>query len=309
MANRVFVLVVIGLWLSSMSWLVVERILPSFYSGEPPIEQAYETGEAVAWQVEWGGEPVGVAASVRLPGVAGTTDLYNRVLLTEIPLIELAPAWMRPTIGNLGDITFDAYTRIEFDPLGNFSAFHSRISINDLPSMLNIAGRVEDSYLQLKVQSGDISYTSPIYLPDSKSLNEVLFPDARLPNMYVGRSWQEEIYSPFHSPGDPVELVKAEVVSAEAIQFDGEIRKTLRIEYRAMSRAGIPQEARLQAESWVDASGDVLRRDVFLGSSKLRFTRLDEEAAKKAGLELLKDLVHTGADISLDPPEEPTSAP
>ena len=309
MANRVFVFAVVVLWLSSMSWLVIERILPSFYAGEPPIEQAYETGQAVAWQVNWEGQDVGQAASVRLSGVAGTTELYNRVLLTDIPLMELAPVWMRNAIGDLGDITFDARTRIEFDPLGNFSAFNSRISINDLPSMLNITGRVKDSFLQLKVRSGKISYTSPIYLPDSKSLNEVLFPDAILPQMYVGRSWREEIYSPFHSPGNPVELVQAEVVSVEAIQYGGEPRKTLRVEYRAMSRSGIPQEAHLQAESWVEpSSGNVLRRDVYLGSSKLRFTRLTDEAAKKAGVELLKELVHTGAKIDFKPIDEPKPA-
>ncbi len=304
MANRIFVLAVVVLWLSSMSWLVIERILPSFYAGEPPMEQAYETGKAVAWQVQWKGEPVGQAASVRLSGVGGTTDLYNRVLLTDIPLMELAPAWMRTVIGDLGGITFDAHTRIEIDALGNFSAFNSRISIDELPSVLNISGRVEDSFLQLRIRSGDISYTTPIYLPDRKALNEVLFPDARLPQMYVGRSWQEKIYSPFHSPSNPVELVQAEVVSVEAIQYGEETRKTLRIEYRTMSRSGIPQEARLQAVSWVGPSGDVLRRDVYLGGSKLRFTRLVKEAAKEVGLELLNDLIRTGAEIDVEPLDE-----
>jgi len=305
MANRIFVLAVVVLWLSSMSWLVIERILPSFYAGEPPIEQAYETGKAVAWQVQWKGKSVGRSASVRLSGVGGTTDLYNRVLLTDFPLMELAPTWMRTVIGPLGDITFDAHTRIEIDALGNFSAFNSRISINDLPSVLIISGRVEDSLLQLRVRSGDISYTTPIYLPDSKSLNEVLFPDAKLPQMYVGRSWQEKIYSPFHSPSNPVELVQAEVVSVEAIQYGDEMRKTLRIEYRTMSRSGIPQEARLQAESWVEqSSGNVLRRDVYLGDSKLRFTRLVNEAAKEVGLKLLNDLIRTGAEIDVEPLDE-----
>ncbi|MCH7751436.1 MAG: hypothetical protein IH898_04705, partial [Planctomycetes bacterium] len=229
MANRIFVLAVVVLWLSSMSWLVIERILPSFYAGEPPIEQAYETGKAVAWQVQWKGKPVGRSASVRLSGVGGTTDLVNRVLLTDIPLMELAPTWMRTVIGDLGNITFDAHTRIEIDALGNFSSFNSRISINELPSVLNISGRVEDSFLQLRVHSGDISYTTPIYLPDRNSLNEVLFPDAKLPQMYVGRSWQEKIYSPFHSPSNPVELVQAEVVSVEAIQYGEEMFDRLNI--------------------------------------------------------------------------------
>lgn len=301
MANRIFVLAVVVLWLSSMTWLVTERILPSFIEGEPPIAEAYETGQAVAWAVEWEGRPVGYAASVRLSGVGGATDLHNRVLLEDIPLMDLAPTWMRSTIGDLGDITFDARTRIEFDAIGNFSAFESRISINELPSVLNISGRVENSFLELHVRSGDVSYTTPIYLPDSKALNEVLFPDAKLPHMYVGRSWREEIYSPFHSPGNPVELVQAEVVSAEGIQYGDEVRKTLRIEYRAMTGSGVPQEANLQAESWVEPSGNVLRRDVYLGGAKLRFTRLEKGPATGVGSDLLEDLLRTGAEIELTP--------
>ncbi len=305
MANRIFVFAVVVLWLSSMSWLVVERILPSFYAGEPPLEQAFETGKAVAWQVQWQGKPVGRAASVRLSGAGGTTDLFNRVVLTDMPLMDLAPTWMRTAIGPLGEITFDAHTRIEIDAIGNFSAFESRISINDLPSMLHMSGRVENSFLHLRVRSGDISYNTPIYLPDSKALNELLFPDARLPEMYIGRGWQEKIYSPFHSPSNPVELVQAEVVSAEALFYGGKSRKTFRIEYRAMSASGIPHEARLQAESWVEPAGDVLQRDVYLGRSKLRFTRLVNEAAKEVGLELLDDLIRTGAEIDIEQLDEP----
>lgn len=301
MANRIFVLAVVVLWLSSMTWLVTERILPSFFEGEPPAAEAYETGQAVAWEVQWEGKPVGHAASVQLSGVGGATELHNRVVLNDIPLMDLAPTWMRSAIGDLGEITFDARTRIEFDAIGNFSAFESRISVNDLPSVLNISGRVENSFLELHVRSGDISYTTPIYLPDSKALNEVLFPDARLPQMYVGRKWREEIYSPFHSPGNPVELVQAEVVSAEGIQYDNELRRTLRIEYRTMTGSGVPQEARLQAESWVEPAGNVLRRDVYLGSSKLRFTRLENSDATQVGGRLLEDLIRTGAVIDLAP--------
>lgn len=301
MANRIYVFAVVVLWLGSMSWLVIERILPSFSAGEPPVEQAYETDKVVAWQVEWKEKPVGVAASVRLSGFGGTTDLHNRVLLKNIPVMELVPAWLRTVIGDLGNITFDTRTRIEFDALGHFSAFNSRIAINDLPSVLNISGRVKDSFLQLRVHSGNTSYNTPIYLPDRKALNEVLFPDAKLPHMYMGRSWQEEIYNPFHSPSNPVELVQAKVVSVDMIQYGEELQKTLRIEYRAMSRSGIPQKARLQAESWVDPSGNVLQRDVYLGGSKLRFTRLVNEAAKEVGLKLLDELIQTETEINNEP--------
>lgn len=296
-ANRLFVLAVVVLWLASMSWLINDRILPSLFEGEPPIERSYENGQAVAWHVQWEGRVVGEAASVRLAGAGGSTELHNRVRLTEIPLMNLAPTWMRATIGSFGDISFDAKTRIEFDALGNFSAFDSRININDLPSVLKMTGRVEDSNLELRVRSGEMSYTTSIYLPESQSMNEILFPSASLPEMYVGRTWREEVYSPFHSPGDPVEVLIAEVVSKDQIYLGEELKDAFRIEYRSMNVSGIAHEARLQAECWVEPSGRVLRRDVFLGGSKLRFVRLENEIATDVSKVLLDELVRTGAEI------------
>ena len=37
MANRAFVFGVVVLWLGSMGWLLVDKILPSFSGGEPPL--------------------------------------------------------------------------------------------------------------------------------------------------------------------------------------------------------------------------------------------------------------------------------
>jgi len=290
MANRVFVSAVVVFWLSSMTWLVTERILPSFFSGQPPILQAYVDGEAVAWEVYWRGQVVGEAASIRLSGVGGSTDLYNRVVLKEFPVMELAPAWIRMTVGNLGKMSFDVKTRIEFDPLGKFASFNSRISLNDIASVLRISGRLEESYLKLKVHSSDFSHSTRIFLPNSKALSEVLFPDAKMPYMHIGRSWQERVYSPFSSPANPVELVQVEVVSVETLEHRGEVRRVMRVVYQSMEGSGVPVHARNQGISWVDPkSGEVLRREIFLGGSKLRFERLSKEAALEAGLKLFED--------------------
>lgn len=290
MANRIFVSSVIALWLSSMTWLVTDRILPSLSGGgQPPVAQAYEDGEAVAWEVLWQGEPVGQAASVRLQGVGGTTDLHNRVVLNEFPVMQLAPSWIRAAVGNLGSMTFDVMTRVEFDPLGKFSSFNSRVSLNNMPSILKMSGRIEESYLKLKVRSNDFSHTTRIFLPNSEAMSEALFPDAKLPYMHKGRTWQEKVYSPFSSPADPVELVQVEVTEREKIQHHGESRSVMRVEYKSITASGISANARVQGISWVDpASGEVLRRDVYLGGSKLRFERLTAEAAKEAGLTLFE---------------------
>ncbi len=294
MANRIFISAVLVFWLSSMAWLVTDRILPSFFGGQPPILQAYEEGEVVAWEVLWKGVTVGQAASMRLRGAGGSTDLFNRVILEEFPVMELAPAWIRAAVGDLGKMTFDVLTRIEFDPLGTFSSFNSRITLNDMPSILKMSGRVEEAYLKLKVSSNDYSHSTKIFLPNREALSEALFPDAKLPALQVGRNWQEKVYSPFRSPSDPVELVQVEVVAIATIEHHDEIRRVMRVESRSVVSSGIPEQAKIQGVSWVDPqSGDVLRRDIFLGNSKLRFERLPKEAAVATGLELFKDQLLT----------------
>ncbi len=294
MANRIFISAVVVFWLSSMTWLVTDRILPSFFGGQPPLMQSYKEGETVAWEVRWKGSVVGQAATVRLAGVGGSTDLFNRVVLEEFPVMQLAPSWIRATVGELGRMTFDVLTRVEFDPLGTFSSFNSRISLDDMSSVLKMSGRMEKSFLKLKVRSNDYSHSTKIFLPNSEALSEALFPDARLPYMHVGRNWQEKVFSPFRSPSDPVELVRVEVTSVESIEHRGEGRRVMRVEYRAVTGSGIPAQAKIQGVAWVDpGTGDVLRRDVYLGDSKLRFERLPKEAAVTAGLKLFADQLRT----------------
>jgi hypothetical protein len=274
-----------------MTWLFTDRILPTFQDGQPPSVETFENGQAVAWEVEWGGEKVGSAASVRVPGAGGSVELHNRISLENMPIIDLAPAWMRMAVPTLGDMSFDVISRIEFDSLGNFSSFNSRVVLNDMPSVLKISGRVKDSYLRLNVVSGQLPYEVPVYLPDRRALNEALFPGGELPYMYVGRQWQEEVYSPFRATGDSVELVHVEVVSAESLEYCGESRRVLRVEYHGMIGSGISDKARLQAVSWVEPTGAVLRRDVYLGNSKLRFNRLSDAEANQIGQQLFDEIV------------------
>ncbi len=302
MANRIFATTIVVLWLGSMIWLFVERIMPSFFSGQPPIAEAYRTGEVVAWSVQWGGKPVGYAASVRVDGIEGTSELHNHIALEDAPLAELAPTWMRHILGEIGNMTFNVLTRIEFDTLDNFTAFESRIAMNKVPSVLLITGKVKDSNLELEIRSNGITYPTSIYLPHTKSLNEALFPDAKLPRLVVGRRWRKEVYSPFHAPNDPIEIVQAEVVSEDSIEHQGKRRQVLCVEYHGMVGSGVPKNARLHAVSWVGSDGTVLRHDAYLGGTKMRFERLTKTEAAKIGVDLFERLLRQGGKFNL--PEE-----
>ncbi len=288
MANRIFVAAVLVLWLGSMSWLMVDKILPSYYDGEAPITTGFETGAYVAWKVSWSGREVGQAASIRLQGVSNTSNLESRVVLEDVPLLDLVPALMRQVVGDIGRMKLDARTTLEFDSLDNFSGFRSVVSINDISPVLELKGEVTGGFLELKVQFNGVEYAPHVPIPDQTTLNESLFPDAKLPYMYVGRRWHEEVYSPFRSPSSPVETVEAEVTGMERIEYGGELVRAFRVEFRGSPGPGVPEEQRLQAVAWVRAEdGLVLQHDLLIASSKLRFERLPDDEATEVGRELL----------------------
>jgi hypothetical protein len=287
MANRAFVSGVFVLWLGSMAWLLVDKVLPSFFGGEPPMAAGFDPGIPVAWSVKWSGREVGYAASMRTAGLMGTTELHNRVVLDRVPVFDLAPALLKHVVGDIGDLKLDASTRLEFDSLDNFSAFESRVSVNDIPNVVKMTGRVNDAYLELSIRTGSSTYSPKVFIANQSALSEALFPDSKLPYMYVGRKWQEEIYNPFQSPNDPVELVEVEVVGIETIQREGESQRVMRIEYRGEIGPGVQDSARLKAIAWVvPSTGVVLRQDVFIGHSKLRFDRLETEQSQRIGARL-----------------------
>lgn len=287
MANRIFVGAVVALWLGSMSWLIVDKVLPSLHDGEPPIAAGFEPGVPVAWAVSWGTREVGHAVSLRTNGVMRTTNIDSRIVLRDVPLLDLVPALMREVVGDIGNMTFDAHTRLEFDSLDNFSRFRSSVAINNIASILSLKGEMHGSFLELEVTFGDMIYKPKVPIPDRGALSEALFPDAKLPYMYVGRQWHEEVYNPFRSPSSPVETIDAEVTGIESIEFSGKTERVMRVEFRGPPGPGIPEDSRLQAEAWVRGEdGTVLRQDVLLANSRLRFDRLPEKEAAKVGAEL-----------------------
>ncbi len=290
MANRMFVAAVFSLWLGSMSWLFVDRVLPSFNEGEPPKALGHEPGKAVGWLVQWKGRDVGQAVSIRAEGVGGTSEIHNRVRLEDIPLMDLAPAWMRHAVGDFGRLEFDASTRVEFDSLGTFSAFESKIRVNDIPSVLQMSGRVKEGSLRLKVRSGEAMYSPRVQLTNQAALSEALFPDPLLKNLRVGRTWREEVYSPFRPPTNPTEIVEAKVIGKESIEINGERVRVMCVEYLTASASGVSHASRRQAKSWVDMDGVVVQRDVYLGRSKLRFVRLPDETSAALSDELFPGL-------------------
>ena len=76
MGNRIFVGVVVVLWTGTMSWLMVARILPPFFHGDPPTHGVLIRNEPTCWEIQFGGKPVGHAVSQAVPGALGTANQF-----------------------------------------------------------------------------------------------------------------------------------------------------------------------------------------------------------------------------------------
>lgn len=288
MGNRIFVGVVLLLWGGTMSWLMVARILPPFFHGEPPTHGTI-VREPVCWEIEYGGKPVGYAVSQAVSGVLDTVEIHSCIKIKNIEIRELAPQWMGSLINSLGEVSLEMRSLFVLDSLNNLSEFNTDVKLNDLPIVMRVRGKVDGAELKLTIRSGDVTHPTVTYpVPSVTALTSELVPDPKILQVYVGRKWQQEVYSPFRPPGSPFEILQAEVVEERFINHRGERLHARKIEYRTLSAAGVAASNTLRAEVWVSDDGTVLRQDVKLMDLKLRFDRCTEPHMIRMAERLLK---------------------
>ena len=297
MGNRIFVAVVTLLWASTMSWLVVEKILPPFFSGDPPTHGLKES-EPVCWQIECADRHVGYVVRQSVPGALSTTEIHSRIVLEDMPLKEMAPQWMSSLVDNLGEIRLDSRTRITLDSFGTLSSFDTKVQINDMPMVVKVFGKVDGPELRLKFIGSGVAQEWTFPFPASNQLSGELIPESKLLQIYVGRKWQVEMFSLFRPPSDSLTLMQAEVVAEENIRHQNKMVHTRRIEFRDLSAPGVAAEHTLRATVWVSDEGTVMRQDVYLVSNtKLRF----ERRMDKQSVQLAEDLLDLKTVATLTP--------
>jgi hypothetical protein len=287
MGNRIFVGVVLLLWGGTMSWLMVARILPPFFQGEPPSHGIAQRNEPVCWEIEYQNKPIGHAVSQSVAGALATTEIYSRVILKEIGIRDLAPQWMGSLVRGMGKIAVDTRTRLVLDSLGSLSSFETKVRLNDMPLVMRMVGRVEGAELRLKIQSGELTHEMSYPVPTRALLANELIPEPKLLQIYVGRKWQQEVFSPFRPPTSSMEILQAEVVEEGSIEHRGETIHARKIEFRSLTAAGVAADNTLRAVVWVAEDGTVLRQDIHLMNAKLRFLRCTERPMIELASKLL----------------------
>jgi hypothetical protein len=292
MASRWSSIAVVLFWMTSMGWLVEQKILPSWVVGDPPtyrtiLQDAVST--PVGWTISLNDRPLGWAISQSSPTEQGGYELRNRVWLDRLPFSVLAPTWVTSIMKVFErkapemKLDVDLNSAIGIDPLGRPVDFRSVAEIGyatrsqaivDPTVRISIRGVVEGNQLKLAVRTGGSFSESEVYLPANALLGDSLSPQARLPKLRVGQRWNSPIYSPFRQQ---MEMLQAVVERREAIRWNGENRSTLLVVMRNDAGSGLTNGQSVRARQWVANDGTVLKQEVMLGTSRLSFERVATE--------------------------------
>ena len=292
MGTRTFQAVVVLLWLATMSWLMIAKVLPPLLVGEPPTYRSTmpEPDRLIGWQIDWNEQPLGWAATRSVGSEGGGAEIHSRLVLNKLPLNELLPVWLGSIVRRqVGSIDFDARSRFDIDPLGRLAGFDSRVRLSEMENAIRMIGMVDNSQLELSVQVGDFKYRKQMYLEPGALVGNELSPQAEFSGLRLGQAWTLRSYSPFRSPSSPLEVLAAKVEREEVIDWAGAAVDTLIVVYRNDSGAGGGNAATPRGTLWVRSDGKVLRQEIQVLSSVMRFVRLTDKQAEEHADQLSVD--------------------
>lgn len=289
MGHRVFNAVVVVFWLSTMTWLIVAKVLPPLQIGEPPnYRSVYAVDpntkvEPVCWEMLWSDRRLGWAKTTVYRTPSGVTEVRSLVHFSHVPVEDLVPAWIRPAVKSaiqpVGALSMDALSRIEIDPLGRLSQIYSSLSPVGHKTGVVIRGRVRGTTLTGEVRSGTMSQPFERYLPPNALFGDELSPQARMPGLRLGQEWTVPVYSPlrFSDSRNPVEILHAKVEDRESVVIGDESVLTSVVVYRSDPGAIHGGAQTPRGRLWVADDGTVLKQTSRLFGSQLTFLRASPE--------------------------------
>ena len=224
MHGRWFNTGVVLLWLTTMSWLVKEKVLPPLLTGQPPryseIIKAQKYAPPVGWQILCNEEPIGWALSDAKPQQSGLTEIRGRVHVRTFPLRGTTSSGLRTLLKwagqHIDDLQLDAWNVLKVDSLGRLAEFDSTVRVDPFQETISVSGVVENgNQLHLQFRAGGASFRSEAYLPSQGLLSDALSPQMELPGLRAGQSWTVPVYSPFLPAQRPLEIIYATVEGRE----------------------------------------------------------------------------------------------
>jgi hypothetical protein len=297
MTNHWYRLAVFALWVAAMGWLTVRKILPPFFSGDPP---AYESQRGdkprppVGWYLYVNKKRVGWALSEINQQAADTTQIHSLVHFGGLPLGELVPPYLGlflkdsvHVIGTEMEVESELITNSALKQIVSFySKFHPpKMNQN---SIVKIDGSVEGDKLKVEVRVGDWNPRFELPLPSDK-VRDNFSPEMEVHGLFLGQSWTIVSYSPLALPNPldalhgetrpPTEILYAKVEEQASMSWNGMSEPMWVIVYRRDPDDGPGSEKNVRNRIWVHPDGVVVRQEVYWGEHCLTFERMTQEAA------------------------------
>jgi hypothetical protein len=299
MSNRWYPLAVLACWVAAMSWLLVEKVLPTLREGDRPDYDAVLPAEADApqvqrWEIYYRDRPIGTATSLALRNGDKSGRLESQVKFSRLPLSELIteqfgklqafakPLWPgNPRI----EIELTVDSQMHIAPDGNLRSFVTHVRMGGMSEVAQVRGEVRHNQLEVAVltpveengaaEGGNMveRYRTQMVLPSEAMVSGALSPQSRLAGLYVGQTWNLPVYRPF-PPNQSLQQVQAKVESEELFTWQGEAVRAFQVVFRDEAGSGISVGREPIGRMWVRADGTVLEQETKIANLQFRFVRM-----------------------------------
>lgn len=298
MGSRWYSFAVVGLWIATMSWLIMQKVLPRLLTGDPP---SYETivkeppQGPIGWRLCLNKQRLGWALNTVVKQPTDTTEIHGWVHFDNIPFDQLIPEFLRGVspIGfqPFGRLEIEAENVIMLDPLNHLVSFDSWLRPKAGQSIVHISGTVEGSKVKLSVHLGDDHWELELPLGENVNVGDTLSPQMRLPGLRAGQTWTIPSYTPLaimSNPAsrNPIEILHARVEGMELAMWNGRHEYMWLVVYRTEVGDGPGSDKNVRNRLWVRRDGKggqngmVVREQVLVGDSTLEFTRMSDQEAQ-----------------------------
>ncbi|MDZ4821065.1 MAG: hypothetical protein SGJ20_19025 [Planctomycetota bacterium] len=302
MGHRWFNALIVVFWLSTMTWLLLAKVLPPLRVGDPPSYQSIyasiseKPDPPVCWDLLWNDRLIGYLITSINRSESGMTEVKSQIHFSHLPLEELVAAWMRPLLQQAippdYNPTLDADYRLQIDASGQLIALSSVIRPGGQHEACIISGKVEGPHLRISIESGLSNKPIERLLPANDLVYNELAPDSRLPGLSVGQSWTAKAFSPLRG-NSGLEVLQAEVESSVSIKTGDQTHQALVVVYRSDSGSMFGASREPRSKLWVDEEGNVIKQVVYLLGKRLTF----ERAGDKRSQELLVEAEHREEEL------------
>jgi hypothetical protein len=287
MHNRFFTFCVLGLWLAMMGWLGTQKVLPSYWVGQPPtyksIIAAKEDEPPVGWEIWVNDRKIGWAISGMEKIPQEMKEITSQVHFDELPLNELMAGWGKDLLRKLmlpGEgLELDARSSLTFDPLGKLIHFDSSVQFEPWKTKIRMQGSVEGSQLHVQIHAAEMTYTTEVAMPQNALLSDSLSPQTEMPNLRKGQSWTVPVFTPLHPSESPLEILHATVEGKELLSWNGGICDAWLVVYRRDPGSGFGDGTADRGKLWVLGDGRVIKQQSSIFNSTISFVRLSRGEA------------------------------